>query len=100
MRTEIAFWVSTAVAVASLLVNIIQAFGRRRVKHKISVWSRDAKSTVTSIVGMLKNIKKKKITSIDDAATNLETLKNFANSMFISMEEELGRTKREINEKK
>jgi len=99
-KAELAFWISTGVAGVSLLINIFQAFGRRRIKHKIAVWATDAKSTVTSIVGMLNNIKKKKICQIEDAATNLETLKNFANGMFVSMEEELGRNKREIKEKK
>jgi len=100
MKSEIAFWISSIVAVVSLMINILQVFGRRRMQNKISIWSRDSKSMVTSIVGMLKNIKKKKICSVADAGTNLETLKNFANSMFVSMEEELGRVKREIHEKK
>ncbi|RJR31621.1 hypothetical protein C4569_01525 [Candidatus Parcubacteria bacterium] len=81
-------------------MNILQVFGKRRIQNKISIWSRDAKGMVTSIVGMLKNIKRKRIVTMADAATNLETLKNFANSMFVSLEEELGRNKREISEKK
>lgn len=90
------FWVPFFVAMVSLLINIAQLIGYRRVRNKISVWAKDAKSMTTSIIGVQQNIKKKKLTTISGVSSNIETLGNFANSMFVSMEEELGRTKREI----
>ena len=93
-------WLPIGVAIVSLVINIVQWFGYRRVRNKISVWAKDAKGMVTSIVGIQKNIKTKKISSLDDATSNLDTLANFSNSMFTSMEEELGRKTREIKIKK
>lgn len=95
-KEVITFWLPFMVAVVSLGLNILQMIGYRRVKNKITVWAKDAKSMTTSIVGLQSNIKKKKITSLGGVSSNIETLGNFANSMFVSMEEELGRTKREI----
>lgn len=92
----ITFWLPFMIAVVSLGLNILQMIGYRRVKNKITVWAKDAKSMTTSIVGLQSNIKKKNVTSLGGVSSNIETLGNFANSMFVSMEEELGRTKREI----
>lgn len=100
MDDFIKIWLPMAVAVASLILNIIQWFGYRRVRNKISIWAKDSRSMVTSIIGIQKNIKNKKINSLNDVTTNMDTLSNFANSMFISMEEEMGNKKREIKIKK
>lgn len=94
------FWLPVSVAIISLSLNLVQFFNNRKVKNKISIWAKDAKGIVSSIVGVQKNIKIKKINSLNDVITNMETLNNFANSMFISMEEELGRKKREITAKR
>jgi len=93
-------WLPIIAAASSLILNIIQWFGYRRVRNKIDIWAKDSKSMITSIVGIQKHIKNKKINSLDDVMTNMDTLSNFANSMFISMEEELGNKKREIKIKK
>jgi len=90
------FWIPFAVAILSLLINIVQLINYKRVRNKISVWAKDAKGMVSSIVGIQKNIKNKKLTTLSDVESNIETLGHFSNSMFVSMEEELGRTKREI----
>jgi hypothetical protein len=90
------FIISIVIAIAALVVNIVQQLNYRRVKNKIGVWAKDAKSMATSIVGMEENIKDKKISSLSDVSSNLETLGNFANSMYTSMEEEMGRQKKEI----
>lgn len=94
------FWVPFAVAISSLLINVVQLISYKRVRNKISVWAKDAKGMVSSIVGIQKNIKNKKLTSLSDVESNIETLGHFSNSMFVSMEEELGRVKREITIKK
>lgn len=96
----LSLWVPFAIALVSLVLNVLQFIGYRRVKNKISVWAKDARSVINSIVGIQKNIRSKKINSLNDVVTNLETLSNFSNSMFISMEEELGNKKREIKPKK
>ncbi|MBI3290719.1 hypothetical protein HYZ76_00385 [Candidatus Falkowbacteria bacterium] len=96
MREIFTFWVPFLVAIISLIINVIQMIGYRRVRNKISVWAKDAKGMISSIVGIEDNIKNKKITSLAGVNSNIQTLGNFANSMFVSMEEELGRTKREI----
>jgi hypothetical protein len=93
------FIVSSAIAVVALAANVIQQFNYRRVKNKIGVWSKDAKSMAASIVGMQENIKNKKISSLADASSDLETLGNFANSMYTSMEEEMGKQKKDIQTK-
>lgn len=90
------FWTPFLVALISLGVNIVQLVGYRRVRNKITVWAKDAKGMITSIVGLQDNIKKKKVSKLSAVSSNLDTLANFANSMFVSMEEELGHTKREI----
>jgi hypothetical protein len=90
------FIISLLVAVAALVVNIVQQLNYRRVKNKIGIWSKDAKSMASSIVGMQENIADKKISSLADVSSNLETLGNFANSMYTSMEEEMGRQKKDI----
>jgi hypothetical protein len=90
------FLISFAIAAVALVVNLVQHLNYRQVKNKIGVWSKDAKSMASSIVGMQENIKKEKITSLGDVSSNLETLGNFANSMYTSMEEELGRNKKDI----
>lgn len=96
IRELFTFWIPFIVAITSLVVNIVQLISYRRVRNKISVWAKDAKGMISSIVGIQENIKKKKITSLSGVNSNIETLGNFANSMFVSLEEELGRTKREI----
>ena len=93
---DMTFLASIVLAVMSLFLNVVQQFQYKRVKNKIGVWAKDAKSMASSIVGMQKNIKVKKISSLADVSTNLETLANFANSMYTSLEEELGRTKKDI----
>lgn len=90
------FWIPFLVAIISLLVNIVQLVGYRRVRNKISVWAKDAKGMATSLIDLQDGITKKKINSLSSVKSNMSTLGNFANSMFVSMEEELGRTKREI----
>lgn len=90
------FWMPFTVAIISLLINIVQLVGYRRVRNKISVWAKDAKSMATSLIDLQDGIKRKKINSLSSVKSNMATLGNFANSMFVSMEEELGRTKREI----
>jgi hypothetical protein len=94
------FWLPVGVAIISLILNLVQFFGNKKVRNKISIWAKDAKGVISSIIGIQKNIKIKKISSLDDVMTNMDTLANFANSMFVSMEEELGRKKREIKMKK
>ena len=94
------FWLPFVVAISSLLINVVQLINYKRVRNKISVWAKDAKGMVSSIVGIQKNIKNKKLSSLSDVESNVETLGHFSNSMFVSMEEELGRTKREITMKK
>lgn len=89
-------WVPIAIAVFSLSVNVIQLFTYRKVRNKISIWARDSKSMISSIVDVQKNIKNKKIATLDSVSSNLDILSNFANSMFVSMAEELGHNKREI----
>jgi hypothetical protein len=96
----LAFWIPFSIAIFSLTINVVQLLGYKRVRNKISIWAKDSKGVINSIVGIQKNIKVKKITSLNDVETNLDTLSNFANSMFISMEEELGNNKREIKHKK
>ena len=96
----LSLWLPFAIALISLVLNVLQFIGYRRVKNKISVWAKDARSVINSIVGIQKNIRNKKINSLNDVMTNLEVLSNFSNSMFISMEEELGNKKREIKPKK
>lgn len=93
-------WIPFIIAVVSLILNVAQFIGYRRVRNKISIWAKDARSVINSIVGIQKNIRNKKINSLNDVVTNLETLSNFSNSMFVSMEEELGNHKREIKSKK
>jgi hypothetical protein len=90
------FIVSSVIAIVALIVNIVQQLNYRRVKNKIGIWSKDAKGMASSIVGMQENIKDKKISSLSDVSSNLETLGNFANSMYTSMEEEMGRQKKDI----
>jgi hypothetical protein len=90
------FIISILIAVVALVVNIVQQLNYKRVRNKIGIWSKDAKSMATSIVGMQENIKEKKVSSLSDVSSNLETLGNFANSMYTSMEEEMGRQKKDI----
>jgi hypothetical protein len=90
------FVISLIIATVAFIANILQQFSYRRVKNKIGVWSKDAKSMATSIIGLQGNIKNKKVSSLSDVSSNLETLGNFANSMYTSMEEELGRKKKDI----
>jgi len=90
------FIISIAIATIALVVNIVQQLNYKRVKNKIGVWSKDSKSMATSIIGMQENIKENKITSLSDVSSHLETLGNFANSMYTSMEEEMGRQKKDI----
>jgi len=96
LRDIFTFWIPFVVAIISLIVNIVQLIGYRKVRNKISIWAKDAKGMASSIVGIQENIKNKKITTMSGVDSNVETLANFANSMFISMEEELGRQKKEI----
>ncbi|PIT89273.1 MAG: hypothetical protein COU27_01200 [Candidatus Levybacteria bacterium CG10_big_fil_rev_8_21_14_0_10_36_7] len=72
----------------------------KKRKNQIAIWAKDAKSMASSIVGIQENIKTKKISSLQDVSTNIETILNFANSMYVSMEEELGKKSREILKKK
>jgi len=90
------FIISTAIAIIALIINLVQGLNYRRVKGKIKIWSKNAKGMVTSIVGLQENIKNKKVSSLDAAISNLETLSNFANSMYTSMEEEMGKNKKDI----
>jgi gas vesicle protein len=90
------FLVSILIAILSLVINVVQQLTYKQVKNKIRIWSKDAKGMATSIIGMQENIKEKKITSLSDVSSNLETLGNFANSMYTSMEEEMGNTKKDI----
>jgi hypothetical protein len=90
------FIISFLIAVVALVANIVQQLNYKRVRNKIGVWSKDAKSMTNSIVGMRDNIEEKKISSLSDVSSNLETLGNFANSMYTSMEEEMGRQKKDI----
>jgi hypothetical protein len=94
------FLISLLIAMVSLVTNIVQQLNTKRVKNKIGVWAKDAKSMASSIVGMQANIEEKKITSLADASSNLETLGNFANSMYTSMEEEMGNQKKDITNAK
>jgi uncharacterized protein YPO0396 len=96
---DLKFFITLIITIAALIVNIVQQLSYRQVKNKIGIWSKDAKSMASSIVGMQDNIKAEKITSLADVSSNLETLGNFANSMYTSMEEELGRQKKEITNK-
>jgi len=90
------FLLTFVIAILALVFNIVQFMSYRRVKNKISIWAKDAKSMANSIVEMQDNIKNKKITTLADASSNLDTMGNFANSMYTSMEEEMGHTKRDI----
>jgi len=90
------FLLTLVLAILALVFNIVQYFNYKRVKNKISIWAKDARSMANSIVEMEDNIKNKKITTLSDASSNLNTMGNFANSMYTSMEEEMGRTKRDI----
>ncbi len=100
MNNQLIFWLPLTVTGLSLAINFWQFFNRRRIRNKIVVWAKDAKGMINSIIGVQKNIKNKKITSLGGVSSNLETLANFSNSMFLSLEEELGNKKREITIKK
>jgi len=90
------FLISILITIVSLVLNVIQQLTYRQVKNKINIWSKDAKSMATSIIGMQENIKEKKLSSLSDVSSNLETLGNFANSMYTSMGDELGKQKKDI----
>ena len=57
--TIFTFWLPFLVAIGSLSLNFIQLIGYRRVRNKISVWAKDSKGMISSIVGIQENIKKK-----------------------------------------
>lgn len=90
------FLISIIIAFVALIINLVQQLNYKRVRNKIGIWAKNAKSMTNSIVGIQENIKEKKITLLSDVSSNLETLGNFANSMYTSMEEEMGRKKKDI----
>lgn len=83
------FWLPLIIAGVSLALNIFQIYNYKRVRNKISIWARDAKGMLESLKGMRENIQHKKITSLSDVSSHLNTLENFAVSMSSSMNEEI-----------
>ena len=91
------FYVPLIIAVVFLFINIFQQLTHRRTKHKIEVWAKNAKSITESIVDIQEDIKNKKVSSFADISNTLDTLANFADGMYISMEDELGKKRKSIS---